>query len=87
MPVSWKENLSFNATMHVNKFSWYRFLSWCLVIGILQPASGRYQASFQEHLLKRHCGHYVKSIRIPLLLLRSTRAQIILIEKTKDKMY
>ena len=45
------------------------------------------QASFQEHLLKRHCGHYVKSIRIPLLLLRSTGAQIILIEKTKDKMY
>ena len=73
--------------MHVNKFSWYRFLSWCLVICILQPASGRYQASFQEHLLKRHCGHYVKSIPIPLLLLRSTGAQIILIEKTKDKMY
>ena len=44
-----------------------------------------YQASFQEHLLKRHCGHSGESISIPLLLLRSTGAQIILIEKKRTK--
>ena len=44
-----------------------------------------YRASFQEHLLKRHCGHSGESIRIPLLLLRSTGAQIILIEKKRTK--
>ena len=44
-----------------------------------------YRASFQEHLLKRHCGHSGESISVPLLLLRSTGAQIILIEKKRTK--